>query len=356
MKNDTFDCKAQGFRMPAEWEPMAATWLGWPVLENREELWGEHFDAVRRAFGLLARTIAKYQKCVVTAYTPHVAQARALCGDTVRVVPLAVEDNWVRDCGPIFLVNEDLVMQMAVGFKFNAWGEKYHPYDGCARLAEDMTAVAQVPLARSDMVLEGGSFYVDGQGTLLTTESCLLHPNRNPHMSRAEIEVELKRMLGVEKIIWLPGNPAEVETNGHVDGIASFIAPAKILFNAADADQGDYYRCMQDNRRALELATDARGRRFDILDLPVPRGAYNYGTHRFCDTYANYILVNGAVISTAFDVAQDDLARTVFAKAFPDRVVELLPLTAISIGGGATHCSTQQQPMLGNHLQTIQLS
>jgi agmatine deiminase len=353
MKQNTFDCKAQGFRMPAEWEPMAATWLGWPVWTNREALWGNHYQEVCQAFALLARTIAKYQKCIVTAHAPSLEAARALCGPTVQVVPLAVEDNWVRDCGPIFLVNDDQVRQMAVGFKFNAWGEKYHPYDGCAQLADDMAALVKMPLVRSDMVLEGGSFFVDGQGTLLTTESCLLHPNRNPHMSRAEIEAELRRMLGVDKIIWLPGNPQEVETNGHVDGIASFIAPGRILFNAADADQGEYYRCMQENRRALELATDARGRRFEILDLPVPRGAYNYGTDRFCDTYANYILVNGAVITTAFNVPQDEAACTVLARAFPDRVVELLPITAISIGGGATHCSTQQQPMLGNTLQTL---
>ena len=259
----------------------------------------------------------------------------------------------MRDCGAIFLVNPQTRAQAAVRFRFNAWGEKYTPFDGCAHLAQDMADLADVPLHSSPMVLEGGSFYVDGQGTLLTTESCLLHPNRNPHMSRADIEAELRRMLGVTKIIWLPGNPAEVETNGHVDGIASFIAPGKILFNAADPDQGDYYRAMQANRRALELATDAQGRSFEILDLPVPRDAYTYGSPRFCDTYANYVLVNGAVISTAFDVAQDESARQALARAFPERVVELLPLAAISMGGGATHCSTQQQPLLGQRLHGL---
>ncbi len=341
--------------MPAEWEPMVATWLGWPVYENREHLWGEHYHAVCRAFALLARTVARYQRCIVPCHAPLAAHARELCGPQVSVVPLAVDDNWVRDCGAIFLVDEDRVGQAAVGFGFNAWGEKYAPYDGCKRLADDMAALAQVPLVRSAMVLEGGSFFVDGQGTLITTESCLLNPNRNPGMTRNDIETELRRMLGVSKIIWLPGNVAETETDGHVDGIASFTAPAKILFNAADADQGDYHRAMQENRRALALATDARGRRFEILDLPVPRGARNFGSERFCDIYSNYILVNGAVISTAFDVPQDDIARQIFARAFPDRVVELLPIAAISLGGGATHCSTQQQPMLGNRLSVCRL-
>ncbi|MBI1834313.1 MAG: agmatine deiminase family protein [Burkholderiales bacterium] len=355
MKLQEFDCSREGYRMPAEWEPMAATWLGWPVLKNREELWGEHYPAVCDAFALLAQTIAKYQRCIVTAHAPLVDMAKKLCGPTVTVLSLAVEDNWVRDCGPILLINEDRLTQVAASFKFNAWGEKYSPYDGCAQLADDIAAMAQLPVARSTMVLEGGSFYVDGQGTLLTTESCLLHPNRNPDMTRADIEKELRRMLGVEKIIWLPGYPPEVETNGHIDGIASFIAPGKILFNNADPDMGEYYRGMQENRRALELATDARGRRFEILDIPVPRNAYNYGSPRFCDTYANYILVNGAVISTAFDVPQDALARAVFAKAFPDRKVELLPIAPISLGGGATHCSTQQHPMLANRLQVCHI-
>jgi agmatine deiminase len=352
MTDNTFDAAREGYRMPAEWEPQAATWLGWPVYQNREELWGPHYAAACQAFAVLARTVAKYQRCIVAAYTPLVAQARALCGPTVEVVPLAVEDNWLRDCGAIFLVNDDRVEQCATRFRFNAWGEKYQPYDGCAELAVDMARLAGVDLHTSPMVLEGGSFYVDGQGTLLTTESCLLHPNRNPGMTRADIEAELRRMLGVTKVVWLPGNPVEVETNGHIDGIASFIAPGRILFNAAEPDQGEYYRCMQENRRALELATDARGRRFGILDLPVPRHAYNWGTERFCDTYANYVMVNGAVISTAFDVAQDELARKVFAQAYPDRVIELLPIAAISVGGGASHCSTQQQPMLGNRLHT----
>jgi agmatine deiminase len=350
MEQSNFDCARDGYRMPAEWESMAATWLGWPVHENRETLWGAHYPAVCDAFALLARTIAKYQRCIVVAHAPLAAAARALCGPSVQVVALALEDNWVRDCGPVMLVNDDDLSQVAAAFRFNAWGEKYTPYDGCAQLADDIAAFAQTPVVRSEMVLEGGSFYVDGQGTLLTTESCLLHPNRNPGLSRAEIEAELKRMLGVRKIVWLPGHAAEVETNGHIDGIASFIAPGKILFNAADPDMGEYYLAMQENRRALELATDARGRRFELLDLPVPRDAFNYGSTRFCDTYANYVLVNGAVISTAFGVAQDAAAQAVFARAFPGRTVELLPITAISMGGGASHCSTQQHPMLGNRL------
>ncbi|UTP23876.1 agmatine deiminase family protein [Burkholderia sp. FXe9] len=270
-----------------------------------------------------------------------------MVGASVDVLPVAAEDNWLRDCGPIFLVSEQRGLGAAV-FRFNCWGEKYQPYDGCQQAGQDIARAAGAEIFNSHMVLEGGAFYVDGQGTLITTESCLLHPNRNPHLSRAEIEAELRRMLGVEKIIWLPGNPDEVETNGHVDGIASFIAPGRMLCQTALPEQGDYFHVMRENRRALELATDAAGRRFELLDLPSPIVTERFGSERYCDCYANYILVNGAVIVSAFGVEQDQAAREVFGRAFPGRNVEMLPIPTLSIGGGSIHCSTQQQPSVAN--------
>lgn len=342
-----FDAREAGYRMPAEWEPMAATWLGWPVLDNRETLWGTRYSQVCREFALIAQTIARYQRCIAAVHHDLADAARELLGPGVEVLPVAAEDNWVRDCGPVFLCGDGGRLGAAV-FRFNSWGEKYHPYDGCQQLGQDIARAAGARIFNSSMVLEGGAFYVDGQGTLVTTESCLLHPNRNPHLSRAEIEAELRRMLGVTRIIWLPGNPDEVETNGHVDGIASFIAPGKMLCQSASPDQGDYYRVMQENRRALECATDAAGRRFELLDLPSPIVTERYGSERYCDCYANYLLVNGAVISTAFGVEQDAEARAVFERAFPTRRVELLPITVLSIGGGSVHCSTQQQPCVAS--------
>lgn len=344
-----FDCRELGYRMPAEWEPMAATWLGWPVLADREELWGSHYDTVCREFALAARTIARYQPCMVTAHGSCVENARQLCGPTVAVFATAAEDNWLRDFGPIFLLGPSGLA--SAQFRFNAWGEKYRPYEGCAGMAAGIAKLADADSFCSDMVLEGGAFFVDGAGTLLTTESCLLHSNRNPGMSKREIERELQRMLGVEKIIWLPGNPLEVETNGHIDGIASFIAEGRILFQSALPDQGEYFRIMQENRRALMLATDAKGRFFEMLDLPAAIVAETYGSERYCDCYGNYILVNGGVISTAFGIETDNVARDVFARAFPGRAVEMLPVTHISMGGGSLHCSTQQQPAVtaGHH-------
>ncbi len=341
----TFDCKAAGLRMPAEWEAQRATWLGWPTMlgQSRAEVWGDYYEDVCKEFALTARAIASFQTCVVTAHHSEVAKARRLCGPMVEVIATDAEDNWLRDCGPIFLTGQDGLA--AALFRFNAWGEKYSPYEGMVQVGTEIAKRANARIYHSDMVLEGGSFYVDGEGTLLTTESCLLHPNRNPQMSRRDIEQELMRMLGVEKVIWLPGNPLEVETNGHIDGIASFCAPGKILFQSAQEEQGDYFRIMKENRRALQLATDAKGRSFELLDLPVPLVSERFGSERFCDCYANYILVNGAVLSLAFGIPSDHVAYDVFSAAFPGREVRLLPVTHISIGGGSLHCSTQQQPI-----------
>lgn len=339
-----FDCKNEGYRMPAEWQQQSCTWLGWPVFEGREELWGAHYETVCQEFALIARTIAKYQPCNVTAQHQYADLARSLCGPLVKVHAVDAEDNWVRDFGPIFLTGAEGLA--AAVFQFNAWGEKYSNYQGCKKLAANIANKANARIIYSDMVLEGGAFYVDGSGSLLTTESCLLNANRNPHMNKGSIELELKRMLGVENIIWLPGNLLETETNGHIDGIAAFIAEGKILFQNANPDQGDYFRIMQENRRALELATDANGRRFEILDLPAPIVTEHLSEERNCDCYANYVLVNGAVLSTAFGAQQDAEAKAVFSKAFPERVIEMLPVTHIGMGGGSMHCSTQQQPAL----------
>lgn len=328
--------------MPAEWEPQSCTWLGWPVLDGRETLWGEHYQAVCLEFARVAQTIAKYQTCKVTAYWPCVEQAKRLCGSDVEVIGVGAEDNWLRDFGPIFLTGPNSLA--AAIFQFNAWGEKYPDYDGCKQLGEDIAILTEAKRFHSDMVLEGGAFYADGNGTLLTTESCLLNPNRNPRMSKADIEAELKRMLGAEKIIWLPGNPLETETNGHIDGIAAFVAGGKLLFQSANPDQGEYYRIMQENRRAIELATDACGRRFEIIDLPAPIVTEHLSDDRNCDCYANYILVNGGLIASAFGTPQDALARKVFEKAFPGRRIEMLSTVHIGMGGGSIHCSTQQQP------------
>lgn len=352
VRKHRFDCGAAGYRMPAEWEPQKATWLGWPVYEDRKDLWGSHYDLVCEEFALAAQTIARYQPCYVTAQHSCTENARRLCGPNITVIDVDAEDNWLRDFGPTFLVGSSGLA--AAIFRFNAWGEKYSPYDGCTRLAVHVSAVNHATPFASEMVLEGGAFHVDGAGTLLTTESCLLDPTRNPGLSRREMETELRRMLGVTKIIWLPGNPLEVETNGHIDGIAAFTGIGKLIVQGPRPGDEEARRVYNENIRALTLATDAGGRSMEHLVLPDPEVTERYGSDRYCDCYVNYILVNGAVIATAFGTAQDAAARAVLARAFPDRSIEMLSLGRISIGGGSLHCSTQQQPALGIPARTVQ--
>jgi agmatine deiminase len=200
-----------------------------------------------------------------------------------------------------------------------------------------------VPVATSELALEGGAVLVDGEGTLVTTETCLLNPNRNPGLSRAEVDTELKRVLGVSKVVWLPGDPLETETDGHIDGLMAFAAPARALFEVNDDRADPRYEILRENRRALELATDARGRRFEILPIGEADRSAEIGS-RYCRSYVNFYIANGAVIAPAYGLPSDAAVATTLAGAFPDREIVMLPIGWIAIGGGGFHCVTQQEP------------
>jgi len=334
-----FDASTQGWRMPAEFEPHAATWMAWPC---REEIWGAELGAVKDDYANLARTIARFEPLHMVA-PPHLAaEARQVCGPSVQIIDLPIDDSWTRDSGPTFLVN-DRGGLLATGFTFNAWGGKYHPHDKDAQLARQIAAHLDVPLAPSAMVLEGGSIFSDGEGTLLTTESCLLNPNRNPGLRKSAIEAELRRMLGVQKIIWLPGDPTETETDGHIDGLMALAAPTRALVEQIDDPADPRHEILRENRRALELAVDARGRRFEIASIEEASAEVARGP-RYCRSYANFYVLNGAVIAPAYGLDSDWRVEELLGRAYPSRRVVMLPIGRIAIGGGGFHCITQQQP------------
>ena len=334
-----FDAATAGWRMPAEFEPHAATWMAWPC---REGIWGGELAAVKQDYARLARTIAGFEPLMMVAPPNLADEARRACGSAVSVITLPIDDSWTRDSGPTFLVNDrgDL---LATAFTFNAWGNKYQPHDQDAQLARRIAAHLQVPVAQSPMVLEGGSIFSDGEGTLLTTESCLLHPNRNPGMSKRETEAELKRMLGAHTVIWLPGDPTEVETNGHIDGLMALAAPARALLEQIGDSADPRFGILRENRRALELAVDARGRRYDIATVEEAAITVSRGT-RYCRSYVNFYVLNGAVIATAYGLDSDARVEAVLHRAYPDRRIVMLPIGSIAVGGGGFHCITQQQP------------
>jgi agmatine deiminase len=326
-------------RMPAEFERHAATWMAWPT---RREIWGEHFAEVKADFARLAATIGRFEPLRMVAAPGDAAEARRLCGGSVTVVELPIDDSWARDSGPIFLVDERGALA-ASAWRFTAWGHKYEPFDRDALLAPRIAAQLDVPLVTSDLALEGGAVLVDGEGTLVTTETCLLNPNRNPGLSRAEVEAELKRVLGARKVIWLPGDPLETETDGHIDGLMAFAAPARALLEVNDDTADPRFEILRENRRALELATDARGRRFEILPIGEADRSTAIG-ERYCRSYVNFYIANGAVIAPAYERPSDEAVAAVLRGAFPDREIVMLPIGWIAIGGGGFHCVTQQQP------------
>ena len=253
-----------------------------------------------------------------------------------------IDDSWCRDAGPCFLT-DGKGGRAGVSFSFNAWGGKYDPYDGDDAVADAILAASGVRAYASSLIAEGGGISVDGEGTVLTTRSCFPNANRNPDWSEAEIEQELKDMLGADKVIWLPGNVEETETDGHVDGIATFVAPGHVLMEGEGSADHPFRDINLANLDAMDQQTDAKGREIKISVIPDAEMAES-DHEKFCRSYVNSYLVNGGVIMPSYGIAEDGLVRETFEALFPDREVAMVDINAIAPGGGGIHCITQQEP------------
>lgn len=330
--------KQAGYRMPAEWTPHERTWMMWPC---RAEVWDDMAET-RRAYAAVAHAIRQFEPVAMLVRPEDRADAADLLGADVDLVEHGIDDSWARDAGPCFLT-DGAGRRAGVSFRFNAWGGKYHPYDGDDAAAEAILDHAGVPAFRSDLVAEGGGIAVDGDGTILTTESCFPNANRNPDWSREAIERELMEMLGGDKVIWLPGNEFETETDGHVDGIAAFLAPGLVLVEGAGAADHPFHAVNRANIAALEGQTDAAGRPIRLVEIPDAVEAED-PHDRFCRSYVNSYLCNGGVIMPHYGVRADGLVQEVFEEHLPGRRIVQVPIGAIAIGGGGIHCITQQEP------------
>ncbi|MFF9147923.1 agmatine/peptidylarginine deiminase [Streptomyces sp. NPDC014861] len=328
------------FRMPAEWSEHEACLMAWPV---REDLWSSVLDDVKEEYANVARAIAAFEPLTMVAPPGHGDEARVRCGDGVTVVELPHDDSWFRDSAPLFVLDGE-GNRAGVDFRFNAWGRKHQPYDSDDRVSALLLEHLGVERIASGMILEGGAITVDGEGTLITTEQCLLHPNRNPGLTRERIEAELKARLGVEKVIWLPyGGLLDTETDGHVDGVCAFAAPGTVVVSLPDdPDHPDHAR-MRANRAVLEATRDARGRRLEIIDVPQTAYADMPGGEVEV-SYLNYYVANGGVVVPVAGQPQDEAALAVIASAYPGREVVPVRAAAIAYGGGGVHCITQQVP------------
>jgi len=328
-----------GFRMPAEWEPHNRCWMAWPT---NPDLWPTGFEAARRDYAKVAAAVAHFEPLTMIAHPRDAKGAAEACGEAVTILPLEIDDSWTRDSGPTFVTDANGRLA-GVDWVFNAWGEKHRPYDSDARMTENLLSHLGMPRFDSPLTFEGGALHCDGAGTVITTESVLLNPNRNPGLTLAEGEQLIRQALGCEKVIVLPGDWEEYETDGHVDGIACFIRPGVAMVETCLDPAVPYSEALRENRRALELATDASGRHLELIDLPEATEA-TATSDIFCSSYINFYLANGGVVLPGYGIAGDEVARDIVARAFPDREILQVDINGIAPGGGGIHCITQQQP------------
>lgn len=330
-----------GLFMPAEWAPHDGCLMAWPC---RAETWPEEggLEAACDAYAAVAQAISAFEPVTMVCRPEDVADASLACGPGVAILPLPISDSWLRDTGPSYVL-DGKGGRVGVHWRFNAWGGNY---DDCAAdqaAAEKILASQGIERLAAPLVMEGGAFHVDGEGTLITTEQCLLNPNRNPNLSRAEIEAELKRFLGVRQIIWLGEGYQDDETDGHIDEIAAFVRPGVILMSATDDPADANFKTFQDNLDRLKHARDAKGRELEVIPIRQPERRDQNGV-RLTLSYTNFYLANGGVVMPAFVDPADDEAFKIMRKAFPDREVTAIPAIDIVRGGGGIHCITQQIP------------
>ena len=353
--------RADGFRMPGEFEPHRQIWMLWP---QRPDNWRLGAKPAQRSWVEVATAISRFEPVTVGVNHDQYENAVDLLPDAVRVIELSSNDAWTRDCGPTFVVNDQGDVRL-VDWDFNAWGGLYDglyfPWEKDQLVPQKVAQIEGVDRYKAHIVMEGGSIHVDGEGTVITTEECLLSPGRNPEMTRAQIEERLRDYLGVEKVIWLAKGIDPEETNGHVDDVACFVRPGVVLA-AVTEDEDDWrYALLQDNLRVLRKATDAQGRSLEVHTVPMPaimeiteEEAWGVDSaegsiprrpgDKTAASYLNFLIVNGGVILPAFDDPNDGVAREVIAGLFPEREVVTVPGREIVLGGGNVHCITQQQP------------
>jgi agmatine deiminase len=323
--------------MPAEWAPHERTLMAWPT---RPELWGDQLEPARREYAATANAIAGFEPLtMVCASAAEAAQARTALTATVDVVELPIDDSWLRDCGPIFVVDGD-GRRAGVHFGFNSWGGKFAPWDRDAAVGALLVELLGDNCYKAPFVLEGGAIAVDGEGMVLTTEQCLLNPNRNPGMSREEIEAGLCDHLGAETVVWLGQGLAEDrDTDGHVDMVAAFTRPGEVLLQTVEPGAPSHER-MADNRARLVAAG------LDVVDFPILASVEVAG-EQVAVCQLNSYLCNGAAIVPLAGVDTDAEAVERIAAAYPDREVVGVPGRVIAYGGGGPHCITQQVPATG---------
>jgi agmatine deiminase len=352
---------SDGYRMPGEFEPHSKTWMLWP---ERPDNWREAARPAQIAFVDVVKAISQFEPVVMGVNPSQYVNARKMLPPQVQVVEILNNDAWMRDCGPTFVINSSGIVR-GIDWIFNAWGGLesglYYPWDLDDAVPPKVLEYGGMERYKAPIVLEGGSFHVDGEGTLVTTEECLLNPNRNPILTKEEIEEVLTRYLNVSKIIWLGRGVYNDETSGHVDNLCCFLEPGVLALSWTDDQYDPQYEISLDALRRLEHASDARGRKLVVHKLHQPepvmvtdveaRGVETKpGTKprsagdRMAASYVNFYFCNGGAVVPTFNDPRDLTALDTLQKLMPERKVVGVPAREILLGGGNIHCITQQQP------------
>src|SRR5690625_3224698 len=333
--------RQDGFRMPAEWEYHSRCWMAWP---GRESLWGDGLEAARDGYAEVAKAISAFEPVTMLVEPDSLTEASVRCVSGVACLPMEMDDAWIRDSGPSFLLSPAGELA-AVDWIFNAWGLSYRTYDHDAELASQIIDYLEVRRYQAPLVTEGGALHVDGEGTLLAVESSIATPNRNPRKDRAEIERLLLDYSGSTKVIWLPHGLLGDESDGHIDRVACFAAPGTILTVATEDRDNHKWARLQAHLEVLRTARDAGGRDFKIITLPLPQRKGSGKGEARALSYVNFYLANGGVILPGFDDPADDQASDIISGLFPTRREVRIPGPDILKGiGGGIHSITQQQP------------
>src|SRR5947207_2478385 len=336
---------ALGYRMPAEWEPHAATWLSWPRREGIS--FPESFDRVLPALrAMVEALIESEQVCINVCNGAHEAEVRSVLRglpmERVTFYRIATNEPWCRDHGPIFLTRDRDPKLAVVDWDYNAWGNKYPPFNLDEVVPRRVAEIRRVPIFYPRMVLEGGSIDVNGVGALLTTESCLLNKNRNPNLSRNEIEQRLRDYLGVRDILWLGDGIAGDDTDGHIDDLARFVTEQTVVAVVEENRDDENYEPLQENLARLRQMKIG-DRAIDIVTLPMPKKIVREGL-RLPASYANFYIANSCVLVPRFADPADEVALSVLCECFPSRRVIGIDCRELIWGLGTFHFLTQQQP------------
>ncbi|USD63302.1 agmatine deiminase [Vibrio sp. SCSIO 43140] len=352
--------RQDGFVFPAEFEPIREVWLAWP---ERRDNWRNKAKPAQQTFAAVANAISEVVTVSIAVSSAQYETARAMLNSSVKLVEMSFNDSWMRDIGPTVVVNS-AGERRGVSWQFNAWGGAYNglyeDWSDDDKVAAAVCDVMGIDHYRAPFVLEGGAIHTDGEGTLYTTEECLLSPGRNPSLSKSQIEAQLREYLGIDKVVWLPKGLFNDETDGHVDNLIHVVAPAKVVLSWTDDPFDPQYSLSREAFAALASQTDAKGRSIEVIKVPLPGplfysheeangiessdGMNRQEGERLSASYANFLMVNGHIFLPLLDSDFDDIAKEILAKALPDYQIVGIPTREVLLGGGNIHCITQQIP------------